>query len=92
MKLIIRDSIIVVIIFFIWLFSLIFFSINKNQSFLESIKVFPCHLLITIGYYAILNVCYSILFISDCVSEHKELLDELEDGKNFFKKQGIKYN
>ena len=54
--------------------------------------VFIFSLLITIGYYAILNVCYSILFISDCVSEHKELLDELEDGKNFFKKQGIKYN
>ena len=92
MRIIVRDFIILGIIFLVWIIALIYFSNNKNPAILEAIKAFPGHLLITIGYYAVLNVCYSILFISDCTNEYKELLDELEEGKQFFMKKGIKYN
>ena len=72
--------------------ALIYSSNINNLALLEAVKAFPGHLLITIGYYAACNICYSILFISDCVNEHKELLDELEEGKQYFIKKGIKYN
>ena len=92
MRIIIKDFTIVGIIFIIWTLAL-FFSLNSgNSALLEVVKAFPGHLLITIGYFAVCNVCYSILFISDCVNEHKELLDELEEGRKFFEKKGIKYN
>ena len=92
MKIIVRDLSIVGIIFLFWIFALIYSSNSGNGPLLEAIKAFPGHLLITIGYYAVCNVCYSILFISDCVNEHKELLDELEEGRKFFTEKGIKYN
>ena len=92
MRIIVRDFIIVGIIFLFWFFALIYFSNSGNEPLLEAVKAFPGHLLITIGYYAVCNVCYSILFISDCVNEHKELLDELEEGRQFFIKKGINYN
>ena len=92
MRIIIKDFTIVGIIFIIWTLAL-FFSLNSgNSALLDVVKAFPGHLLITIGYFAVCNVCYSILFISDCVNEHKELLDELEEGRKFFEKKGIKYN
>lgn len=92
MRIIVRDFIIVGIIFLLWIITLIYSSSSGNSALLEAVKAFPGHLLITIGYYAVCNVCYSILFISDCVNEHKELLDELEEGRNYFIKKGIKYN
>ena len=92
MKVIIRDFIIVLSLFLLWIMALIYSSNINNLALLEAVKAFPGHLLITIGYYAACNICYSILFISDCVNEHKELLDELEEGKQYFIKKGIKYN
>ena len=92
MKIIVRDFIIVLIIFLLWICALIYSSSIDNLAILEAVKAFPGHLLITIGYYAACNICYSILFISDCVNEHKELLDELEEGRQYFIKKGIKYN
>ncbi len=92
MKIIVRDFIIVLIIFLLWICALIYSSSIDNLALLEAVKAFPGHLLITIGYYAACNICYSILFISDCVNEHKELLDELEEGRQYFIKKGIKYN
>ena len=92
MKIIIRDCIILAFIFLLWICALIYSSNQENPALLEAVKAFPGHLLITIGYYAACNICYSILFISDCVNEHKELLDELEEGRQFFIKKGIKYN
>ena len=92
MRVIIKDFIIVGIIFIIWTIALVCSSKCGNSALYEAVKAFPGHLLITIGYFAVCNVCYSILFISDCVNEHKELLDELEEGRQFFIKKGIKYN
>ena len=92
MRIIVRDFIIIGIIFLLWIITLIYSSNSDNSALLEAVKAFPGHLLITIGYYAVCNVCYSILFISDCVNEHKELLDELEEGRKFFTEKGIKYN
>ena len=91
-KILIRDILLIGIIFNIWFFALRFALNNNNNSLVEAIQSFPGHLLITICYNAVCNVCYSILFISDCVNEHKELLDELEEGRKFFTQKGIKYN
>ena len=92
MKIIVKDFLILSSIFVVWIFFLFYASKNDNAALLEAIKAIPGHLLITVGYYAVCNVCYSILFISDCVNEHKELLDELEEGRKYFTEKGIKYN
>ena len=92
MRVIFRDFLIVLSIFILWIIALIYSSSINNLALLEAVKAFPGHLLITIGYYAACNICYSILFISDCVKENKELMDELEEGRQFFIKKGIKYN
>ena len=92
MKIIVRDFILIIIIFSLWICALFYSSNIDNLALLEAVKAFPGHLLITIGYYAVCNICYSILFISDCVNEHKELLDELEEGRKYFMEKGIKYN
>ena len=92
MRVILRDFLIVLFIFILWIIALIYSSSINNLALLEAVKAFPGHLLITIGYYAVCNICYSILFISDCVKENKELMDELEEGRQFFIKKGIKYN
>ena len=76
----------------LWICAIIYSLNIGNLVLLEAVKAFPGHLLITIGYYAVCNICYSILFISDCINEHKELLDELEEGRQYFIQKGIKYN
>ena len=92
MRIIVKDLTIVAIIFTIWVIALICTSNSENKALLDVVKAFPGHLLITIGYFAVCNVCYSILFISDCVNEHKELLEELDEGRKYFEQKGIKYN
>ena len=92
MRIIFRDLLIVIFIFFLFIFYL-FYNINKgNEKLIEVLYAFPGQLLITIGYYAICNVCYSILFISDCENEYGELMSQLKEGRKFFEKKGIKYN
>ena len=92
MRIIVRDLLIVIFIFCLWICSL-FYSMNKgNAKLVEALYAFPGQLLITIGYYAVCNVCYSILFISDCENEYGELMNQLEEGRKFFEKKGIKYN
>ena len=92
MKIIFRDFLIVLFIFLIWIFALIYAPFTGNDKLLEALYAFPGHLLITIGYYAVCNVCYSILFISDCENEHQELMDQLSEGRKFFESKNIKYN
>ncbi len=92
MKIILRDFFFILFIFLLWICAIIYSSNIGNLALLEAVKAFPGHLLITIGYYAVCNICYSILFISDCINEHKELLDELEEGRQYFIQKGIKYN
>jgi hypothetical protein len=92
MKILIKRLILLLSILICWIICLVTFYIKGWNNALEVIETFPGLLLITIGYYAICNVCYSILFISDCINEHKELLDDIEEGRNFFKQKGIKYN
>ena len=92
MKIIFRDFLIILTILNIWIIVVVCAPLTGKDNLLEILYAFPGHLLITIGYYAVCNVCYSILFISDCVNEHKELLDELEEGRKFFTEKGIKYN
>ena len=92
MKIIFRDFLIVLFIFLIWIFALIYAPFTGNDKLLEALYAFPGHLLITIGYYAVCNVCYSILFISDCENEYQELMDQLDEGRKFFKDKNINYN
>ena len=92
MKIILRDFLLILFIFLLWICAIIYSLNIGNLALLEAVKAFPGHLLITIGYYAVCNICYSILFISDCINEHKELLDELEEGRQYFIQKGIKYN
>ena len=69
------------------------YTINNNMKIAaEIIKGIPGHFLISVGYYALVKVCYNILFISDCKKEYSELVKEIEEGREFFRKKGIKYN
>lgn len=92
MKILLRDLVKLGIIFVIWYLALQFCSTREYWRVYESIKYFPFHLVITVGYYAVVSVCYKILFIRDCEEEHKELLDEIEEGRKFFIAKNIKYN
>lgn len=92
MRIMIRDLIILLSILFAWAISLIYCSINNLTKAYEAVLAFPGHLLISVGYYAAVNVCYSILFISDCEKEYDEIQQDLAEGKAFFEKKGIKYN
>ena len=92
MKIILRDFLIILFIFILWVLSLIFAPLYGKDNLSEALYAFPGHLLITIGYYAVCNVCYSILFISDCENEYQELMDQLEEGRKFFQSKNIKYN
>ena len=92
MRIIFRDFLIVLFIFIIWIFALIYAPLTGNDKLLEALYAFPGHLLITIGYYAVCNRCYSILFISDCENEYQELMDQLSEGRKFFESKNIKYN
>ena len=92
MRILIKRLILLIFIFSCWIASMIIFYTKGWNNALEVAKTFPGFLLITIGYYAVCNVCYSILFISDCINEHKELLNDIEEGRKFFNEKGIKYN
>ena len=92
MKILIRDVSLLIIILLCWIIALCYFYINNMEQAFEASLGFPGHLLITLGYYAVCNVCYSILLISDCEKEYDEIQKDLADGKQFFEKKGIKYN
>lgn len=92
MKVIVRDMIVLGVFAFTWIMSLVMCKIGQFHNLFEALLSFPGHALITIGYYAVLNVSYRVLFISDCQNEYKELMDDLDEGRKFFKEKGIKYN
>ncbi len=92
MKIIIRDAILLGIILAAWVVALFICSNGGYNKAFEAFLAFPGHLLITVGYYAVCNVCYSILFISDCEKEYDEIQNDLAEGKAFFEKKKIKYN
>jgi hypothetical protein len=92
MKLIVRDLLKLILILSIW-YAVLTITLHRGYINLhESLKYFPFHLIMTIGYYAIISVCYKILFIKDCNKEYSELVSEIEGGKEFFIKNKIKYN
>ena len=92
MRILVRDVLILFFIFILWVGAIYERNINQWTTLFEAVIAFPGHLLISIGYFAACNVCYSILFISDCVNEHKELMNDIEEGRKFFEQKKIKYN
>ncbi len=92
MKIILKDSLKLLILLSIWYCLLSYFNNNQNYKLYESNKYFPFHLVVTIGYYAILSVCYKILLIKDCDKEYTELTDEISQGRKYFEEKNIKYN
>ena len=92
MRILVRDVLLLFFIFILWVGAIYECNINQWTTLFEAVIAFPGHLLISIGYFAACNVCYSILFISDCVNEHKELMNDIEEGRKFFEQKKIKYN
>jgi hypothetical protein len=80
------------IILLFWWTILNYFYNKKQFTYYEAFKYFPIYLILSIGIYAVLNVCYRITLIKDCDKEHEELLKEIEDGREFYKINNIKYN
>jgi hypothetical protein len=91
MKLIFKDVISLSIIFSIWSV-LYYLTYSKTCPFHEALRYFPLHFIISIGYYAVLKVCYNILSIKDCTKEYNTLLKEIDEARDYYTKQGIKYN
>ncbi len=92
MKYFLKDLAKLSAILFFWWTILNYFYNNKQDTYYEVLKYFPIYLILSIGIYAILNVCYKITLIKDCDYEHDELLKEIEEGKEFYKINKIKYN
>jgi hypothetical protein len=92
MKLLHRDIIKLSVIFIFWSLALNYCNTNNYSRAYDALKYFPFHLIVTLGYYAILSICYNVLFIRDCQTEHKELLDDLRDARDFFNTNKIKFN
>ena len=92
MRIMVRDVIILVCVLVLWLGAIFMCLKNKNDQLYEAVLAFPGHLVITVVYYAVCNVAYSILFISDCENEYGELMKDIDEGRKFFEKKGIKYN
>ncbi len=82
MKLLHKDILVLLLITTAWL-TLYW---NTSGNFKEALKYFPMHLIITILFYAIIQVCYNILIIKDCKSEYSELLSEIEEARKFYNK------
>lgn len=91
MKIVKNDAIKISFILIIWYLILTFLNNQKYYQFYESIKYFPFHLVVTVGYYAVMSVCYKILFINDCEKEYDELVKEIDQGKQYFIKNNYKY-
>ena len=61
---------------------------NKgNEKLIESLYAFPRTIINYNWYYAVCNVCYSILFVSDCENEYSELMSQIDEGRKFFEKK-----
>ena len=98
MKLIAKDSIkiisfVLAIILIIFSLKFKFLAINIPDNFIiyldEVLTILPFYMIIWIGYKAVLRISYNIIFINDCKTEHKELLEELEIERNKLKSKGL---
>ena len=89
MKYFLKDLLKVFIILTLWYNLLNYFYKNAKWNYYESIKYFPFHLIISIGYYAVISICFKLLSIRDCNKEYTELVEEIKDGKEFLEKNGI---
>jgi hypothetical protein len=89
MKYFFKDLVKLSVILFFWWTLLNYFYNNKKFNYYEVLKYFPVHLILSIGFYAIINVCYKITLIKDCDKEHEELVKEIEEGREFLKKNNI---
>ena len=92
MKLIYKDILKLFLILTLWSLTLYYCHTNNYSRLFDSLKYFPFHLIVTLGYYAILSICYNVLFIRDCQSEHKDLLEDLSEARDFFNVNKIKFN
>lgn len=92
MKIYLKDFLTLAIIFSIWYALICYLYINNYFTLYSSLKYFPMHLIVTLGYYAIISVSYKILFIGDCKKEYHELLSEIEESREFFRKNNININ
>jgi hypothetical protein len=90
MKLFFKDILILSFTFSIWLFA--YFTSSIDSPTHEALKYFPMHFIITVGYYAIIKVCFNILNIKDCTEEYNTLLREIDEAREYYTKKGIKYN
>jgi hypothetical protein len=90
MKIILKDLLKLIVIFSIWF--TVFILSSKESALHEALKYFPMHFIITIGYYAVMRVCYNMTVIKDCTKEYNTLLEEIEEARNYYNKYGIKYN
>ncbi len=80
------------VVLYLWWVLLNYLYDHQLFQYYEAIKYFPLHLIITIGYFAVLSICYKILLIKDCVKEHAELVTEINEGRVYFNKNQIKFN
>lgn len=92
MKIYQKDILKLIIILLSWYIALQYFHSHYYTRCYDAIKYFPFHLIVTLGYYAILSICYNVLFIKDCKTEHQELIEELNEAKRFFTQNKIKFN
>lgn len=55
----------------------------KYDNIHEVIKILPFYLFICLGYYAILSICYNVVFINDCEKEYNELLEDISNERKY---------
>ena len=94
MRLFYLDLIKVFSFLIIWGFLYIITSNNNSEIVLadftfkylnihEVIKIFPFYSFICLGYYAILSICYKVVFINDCEKEFNELTEEIANERRY---------
>jgi len=92
MKLIIKDSIKLILITICWLFSKNY-SVNNNlKSFSEALNYVPIFIIITIGYYAGMSVCLNVINIKNCNKEYSEIIQDIDEARKFYTDKKINYN
>lgn len=92
MKLIINDFLKIIVFTICWLLFKSFCNKNNFHNFSEALNYVPIHFIITIGYYAGITVCWNVVNIKNCEKEYLEIIDEIDEAKQFYLSKDIKYN
>jgi hypothetical protein len=92
MKLIFKDLFKILFVSFVIIIMKFYSFLYEYKTLNECLNYLPIHIIISIFYLGGIKICLNVIKIKNCNKEYSEILDEIKEARNYYKKYNIKYD